>query len=414
MTNQKLSPNPAPEKRVTLKRALTLPLVTLYGLGVTVGAGIYVLVGATAAKAGVYAPVSFLLAAAVTAFTGLSYAELGTRMPVSAGEAAYVRAGFNSSTLALGVGLMVAASGVISSAAVSIGAASYLQHFLPLSPVLLTLAIILVLGLTAFWGIMESVILASLFTLVEISGLGLVIYTGLSTHGDLMSNARQLVPPLELAPWAGIFSASLLAFFAFIGFEDIANVAEEVKTPRRTLPWAIFLTLTISTLLYVAVVAVVVLSVPMQTLTTSTAPLALIFKNSGGAVADLFIAIAVVATLNGVLIQMIMASRILYGLASQGNLPQVIAAIHPVTRTPYIATSLVVAIILALAIFLPITRLAEATSVIVLMVFSFVNLALLRLKRNPEHLPGDIFQVPAWVPVIGLITCLILLLSGLM
>ncbi len=413
MSDRYVSPPPAPGEGATLRRSLTLPLVVLYGLGVTVGAGIYVLVGATAAKAGYYAPVSFILAACVTAFTGLSYAELSTRMPVSAGEAAYVRAGFNSPTLALVVGLMVAASGVISSAAVSIGAASYLQHFLPVSPALLTAAIIIMLGSIAFWGIMQSVILAGIFTLIEISGLGLVIYTGLAANPDLAANMHKLIPPLELAPWAGIFSASLLAFFAFIGFEDIANIAEEVKNPRRTMPWAIFLTLIISTLIYVAVVAVVTLSVPMQTLTISASPLALVFGEESANTKNMFIAIAIVATLNGVLIQMIMASRILYGLAAQGSLPKIIGAIHPVTRTPLTATSLVVAIILLLALFLPIARLAETTSVVVLGVFSMVNLALILLKRKPQQTTGDIFQVPIWIPITGLVSCLILLLSGL-
>lgn len=401
-------------ERVTLKRGLTLPLLTLYGLGVTVGAGIYVLVGATAAKAGFYAPVSFVLAALVTAFTGLSYAELSTRMPVSAGEAAYVRAGFNSPTLALGVGLLVAFSGVISSAAVSIGAASYLQHFLSFPPAILITFIVLILGLTALWGIMESVILAGLFTLIEISGLGLVIYTSLSSHADLIGNVHQLIPPMEMAPWAGILSASLLAFFAYIGFEDMANVAEEVKNPRRTMPWAIFFTLALSTLIYVTVVAVVVLTVPMDKLIVSAAPLALVFENSGSGMATLFIGIAVIATLNGVLIQIIMASRILYGLADQGSLPKTLAKIHPTTRTPFVATGLVVAIILVLALFLPITRLAEVTSQIVLIVFCFVNLALIRLKQNQDLVLGDYFQVPRWVPMVGLATCLLLLLSGLL
>ena len=208
-----------------------------------------------------------MLAAFVTGFTGLSYAELSTRMPVSAGEAAYVRAGFNSSKLALLVGLMVAASGVISSAAVSIGAASYLQHFVSLPPALLITIIIILLGVTALWGIVESVTLAAAFTIIEIAGLALVIYIGLTDHGDILAQVDKLIPPFDPTVWSGIFSASLLAFFAFVGFEDIANVAEEVKDPRRTMPWAIFLTLTISTLIYIVVVAVVVLAVPMDKLT---------------------------------------------------------------------------------------------------------------------------------------------------
>jgi len=396
----------------TLKRGLSLPLVTLYGLGVTIGAGIYVLVGATAAKAGIFAPVSFILAAFVTGFTGLSYAELSTRMPVSAGEAAYVRAGFNSSTLALVVGLMVAASGVISSAAVSIGAASYLQHFISLPSWFSILLIVLVLGMTALWGIIESVSLAAIFTLVEISGLALVLYIGLTAHGDILASSDKLIPPFEPGAWSGILSASLLAFFAFVGFEDIANVAEEVKNPRHTMPWAIFLTLIISTLIYIAVVAVVVLAVPMDKLTGSAAPLALIFKNSGAGVTNTFNLIAVIATLNGVLIQMIMASRILYGLASQGELPRALAIVHPKTRTPVNATVLVILIILVLALLLPITKLAEVTSTIVLMVFTMVNLALIRLKLSGKPVAGDVFQIPTFLPFIGLLTCMALLLFG--
>ncbi len=400
-------------KRVTLKRALTLPMVTLYGLGVTIGAGIYVLVGATAAKAGFYAPVSFLLAACVTAFTGFSYAELSTRMPVSAGEAAYVRAGFNSSNLALVVGLMVAASGVISSAAVAIGAAAYIQHFVALPPMVLIVAVILVLGMAALWGIVESVVLASIFTLVEISGLGLVVYIGLTTSHDIAGNLHQLIPPLELGPWSGIFAASLLAFFAFVGFEDIANVAEEVKDPGRTMPRAIFLTLIISTLVYIAVVAVVVLVVPMEKLVNSSAPLALVFDRAGSNTKNLFNLIAIIATLNGILIQMIMASRILYGLASQDNLPKVLGQVHPTTRTPVNATLLVVGIILVLALFLPIIQLAEFTSLVVLSVFSLVNLSLIRIKQKSDPVPENVFQVSRWVPVGGLVCCLILLLSAL-
>ena len=397
---------------VPLKRSLNLPLVTLYGLGVTIGAGIYVLVGATAAKAGFYAPVSFLLAAIVTAFTGLSYAELATRMPVSAGEAAYVRAGFGSSTLALVVGLMVASSGIISSAAVAIGAASYIQHFISLPHILLTVLVIAILGFVALWGIMESVVLASIFTLIEMTGLGLVIYVGLEANGDIMTNAHKLVPPLELASWTGIFSASLLAFFAFVGFEDIANVAEEVKNPRRIMPWAIFLTLLLATLIYIAVVSVVVLAVPMDTLTKSSAPLALIFANSSSKVTALFSAIAVIATLNGVLIQMIMASRILYGLAKQGSLSMWLAKVHPLTRTPVNATIVVVAIIIVLAAFLPIARLAETTSQIVLVVFLTVNTALVRLKRSGIPVSSEVFDVPQWIPVAGIASCITLLLAG--
>ncbi|MCP4184007.1 MAG: amino acid permease, partial [Hyphomicrobiales bacterium] len=184
MTTINLQQQSAEYEKPALQRRLSLPLLTLYGLGVTVGAGIYVLVGATAAKAGVYAPVSFLLAAAVVAFTCFTYSELSTRFPVSAGEAAYVRSGFNSRVPAMAIGLMVAASGVVSSAAISIGATAYLEHLVPLPPAMLTILIILVLGLIAAWGILESVVMAAIITLIEIGGLCFVVFYGFTLQPD--------------------------------------------------------------------------------------------------------------------------------------------------------------------------------------------------------------------------------------
>ncbi len=397
-----------------LKKNLTLPLVTLYGIGVTIGAGIYVLIGAAAAKAGVYAPIAFLLAAFVATFTGLSYAELSTRMPVSAGEAAYVKRGFQSEKLALIVGLLVTASGIISAATVSIGAASYLQHFLSLPPNLLIALIIILLGMVAIWGILESVILASIFTLLEIGGLCLVIYYGVQMTPDITSSFINVIPPFEKTVWAGILSASLLAFFAFVGFEDIANIAEEVKSPRKTMPWAIILTLLVSSIIYFGVVMVVVLAVPMDVLTKSSAPLALIFKNAGNNSANIFNGIAIIATFNGVLIQIIMASRILYGLGKQENLPQLFADINPYTRTPLKATLFVVVLVLALALFFPIGQLAEATAIVVLVIFSLVNLALLKIKYTSTLEDTSIFEIPAAIPIIGFIMSVMMLLTALL
>ncbi len=413
MTDAYPPPQSDEGKPATLQRRLTLPLLTLYGLGVTVGAGIYVLVGATAAKAGFYAPVSFLLAAIVVAFTGFTYSELSTRFPVSAGEAAYVRNGFDSKFLALVVGIMVAASGMVSSAAISIGATAYMGNLIPLSPTILTVLIITALGAAAAWGILESVMVAAVFTLIEIGGLGFVVVYGHMLKPDLLGEIGRLIPPMETGAWAGIVSASLLAFFAFVGFEDIANVAEEVKNPRKNMPRAIILTLVIATSIYLAVVSVVILVVPMDRLSVSAAPLALIFENAGDSTKGIFNIIATLATINGVLIQMIMSSRVLYGLASQGNLPKKLTYIHPVTHTPLVATALVVAIILVLALFLPIARLAETTSQIVLLVFMLINLALIRLKITKKQTDGDIFQVPLWVPILGFLSCLALFLTGL-
>ncbi|MGD9294863.1 MAG: amino acid permease [Roseobacter sp.] len=394
-----------------LRRALTTPLLTLYGLGVTVGAGIYVLIGATAEKAGPYAAMSFLVAALVVSLTALSYAELATRFPVSAGEAAYVEAGFRTNWLALLVGVAVAASGVISAAAVAIGAASYLQALTGLGEALLTIAVVTTMGLIALWGIAQSVFVAAVITVIEISGLLFVMTWGLSTPDPQGVAWAGMLPGFEVDAWRGIFAASLLAFFAFVGFEDMANVAEEVKDPVRTIPRAILWTLVVATLLYLGTTTAVLRAVPLDVLTVSAAPLALVFTDAPDVVRQGFGAVAIVATVNGVLIQMIMASRVLYGLADRGHLPAVLATVWQRTRTPAIATLLVVAIILLLTQTLPIAVLAERTSQVVLFVFILVNLSLIRLKWKGDDKSGY-YRVPFFVPVLGVATSVLLFGSG--
>ena len=395
-----------------LSRRLTLPLLVLYGLGVTVGAGIYVLVGTTAAHAGTYAPVAFLAAAIVVAFTGFSYAELSARYPVSAGEAAYVIAGLRSKRAALLVGLMVASVGFISASAIMVGASAYLEDLIQIDARILTVLIALFLGSVAVLGVLESVAIAAAFTVLEIIGLLLVLGYGLTVYPETLTQLDQLVPPIDGQVWVGIGAASLLAFFAFVGFEDLANIAEEAIDPDRNMPRAIIWTLVIATVLYLAVVSVVVLAVSVDDLAQSAAPLNLMFADASPALRGSFNLIASVATLNGVLIQMIMSSRVIYGLSKQKQLPAQLGYVHAKTKTPVVATGLVTAIVMFLSLIVPIERLAEVTSQIALAIFSAVNLSLIYLKRR-ESQPKAGFQVPLFVPIAGLITCVILFSFGL-
>ncbi len=394
-----------------LRRALTTPLLTLYGLGVTVGAGIYVLVGATADIAGPFAAFSFVVAALVVSLTALSYAELATRFPVSAGEAAYVEAGFQKRWMAAFVGLAVAASGVISASAVAIGAASYLHALTGFAIPVLTISVVLIMGLIALWGITESVFVAAVITIIEIAGLLFVIGWGMSVQDPQGYGISLMLPPLELDAWRGIFAASLLAFFAFVGFEDMANVAEEVKDPVRTIPKAILLTLVLATVLYLGTSMTVLLVVPIDVLSTSAAPLALVFSNAPEVIKQGFSAVAIVATVNGVLIQMIMTSRVIYGLADRDHLPRVLAIVPKATQTPVVSTLLVVAIIVLLTQTIPIGILAERTSQIVLGVFVLVNISLILLKMKPDEAAKH-FRVPLVVPILGVITSALLFGSG--
>lgn len=397
-----------------LQRRLSLPLLVLYGLGVTVGAGIYVLIGLTASEAGMFTSWSFLLAAVIVGFSGLTYAQLSTMYPVSAGEAMYVEHAFQQRWLTLAIGLTVAAVGLVSSATISIGAAAYLQQLLPLPTGILILLIVLGLGAVAVWGILESVLIAAVFTIVELAGLAFVVVFALQADPTLVSRLNELVPPLSLDVWAGIASGGLIAFFAFVGFEDLANVAEEAKSPETTMPAAILWTLGISTFFYLAVTAVVILSVPLDQLRLSPAPLILVFGENADFARSMLTIIAGVATLNGVLIQMIMASRVLYGLADRGRLPKTLAVLNSKTKTPVVATALVSFVTLALALLIPVQALAELTSIFILVVFSIVNLALIRLNQRAGGNLRPAFRIPAIVPWMGLFTSLALVATSLL
>ena len=395
---------------VALQRRLSLPLLVLYGIGITIGAGIYVLIGAVAGHAGSYAPWSFVLAAVVMAFTVGSYAELTTRFSVSAGEAAYVRAAFRSRAASTLTGLLTIVIGIVSSAAVALGAAGYIAQFTDLPPSAVVALLLAVLGAVAAWGILESVLLASLFTLIEAGGLLVIIIAGLQAKVPLASALA--VPPLDIGTLSGIGYASLLAFFAFIGFEDLANVVEEAKVPHRDIPRAMVLTLVISTVLYVAVAAIAVAAVPVAELAASPAPLSLVFRTLAGVSPATISAIAIVATLNTILAQMTMAARVVYGMAKQGDLPGFAGRVHPKTATPLIATALIVAATLALALLVPFERLAEGTSLATLVVFALVNLALLRLRHRKIHTDGPHIRVLLWVPAAGFVSCLAMMAAA--
>jgi amino acid transporter len=396
-----------------LRRRLGLPLLLLYGVGITIGAGIYVLIGAVAGHAGVYAPWSFALAAAAMALTVGSYAELSTRFPVSAGEAAYVRAATKSRAASTAVGLLTLLIGIVASATVSLGAAGYIGEYVALPRGVIAGAVLIALGAVAAWGILESVLIASVFTLIEVGGLALIVVAGLQA-GVPVAAVLTTPPPLEPAVLSGIGYASLLAFFAFIGFEDLANVVEEAKVPHRDIPRAMVLTLIVSTLLYLLVAAIAVAAVAPEALAASPAPLALVMRSLTGASPLLISLIAIVATLNTILAQLSMAARVIYGMAKQNDLPAALGAVHARTGTPVVATALVVGATLVLALTVPFERLAEGTSLATLAVFAMVNLSLLRLRARAEPSPHPHVRVPVWVPAAGLATCLSMIAAALL
>ena len=397
----------APEP--TLRRAVSMPWLVLYGLGTTIGAGIYALTGVVAGRAGMHAPIAFLLAAIVALFSAFAFAELGSRFPRAGGEAVYVREGFGRMGPSVAVGILVVLAGLISAATVSVGFVGYLAEFVALPKAVVVVAVMLVLGGVAAWGVRESVTAAGLVTLLEIAGLLAVVAFGGSHLAELPARAPEIFR-FESGAWQAVGSASVLAFYAFLGFEDMVNVAEEVHDVRRTLPIAILVTIAVTTLLYALISTVAVLAVPPAELAASTAPLALVFERCGGSAQVLGI-VAIFALLNGALIQVIKASRVLFSLAGQGGVPAVFGRVNRRTRTPVVATAFSTLFAALLGATLPLETLAQATSLVTLATFALANLALLRVKRRDPR-PEGVRVYPVWIPAVGFVlTCGLIVLD---
>lgn len=388
-----------------LNRSLSLGLLALYGLGTTIGAGIFVLIGKVAGAGGALAPLSFVLAAVIAGLSALSFAELSSRYPESAGEAVYVKEGFNSDILALFTGLGVIASGIISTATIVVGFSGYLADIVAVSREAAQVGITLFLAGVAIWGIRTSVTLAALITVIEIGLLLVVIWFGASP--EVMQGVERLaasVPEYSSVAWYGVVYGGILAFYAFIGFEDIVNVAEETRDAVRIVPRAIVLTLVVTTLLYIAVSLLAVAAATPDELAASTAPLTLVFERVSGLPGHWVSVIAIVSVLNGALIQIIMVSRVLFGLSRRHWLPGLLGYVHPGTHTPVIAILIGAVIVAVLTLTLDLENLAAATSYVTLIVFAAVNAALLCVKQRRGTALAGTFRVPAIVPVLGILT----------
>ncbi len=412
-TSQTDPTNPGTNK---LRRVVKLPYLVLYGLGTILGAGIYVLISKVALQANIYTPLSFLVAGVIVAFTAFSYAELAGRYPKSAGESAFASHAFNKRFISLAVGLLITATGIVSSATIASGFAGYLNILIEVQPAIAETLLISVLGLIALWGISESVKIASLMTLVEVIGLLLVIIVSLDNLSfEITSSANSDTLASILT---GILAGAFLAFYAFIGFEDMVNIAEEVVEPKKNMPKGIIIVLIISTVIYMLVAVVAVFAMPMEKLLASRAPFSDIVETNSHVPVLVITVISLFAVVNGALIQIIMSSRLLYGMSRQGMLPAFLGAVHSVTRVPHKATMLVAVLILLLTLLFEIESLARLTSYIVIIIFITMNIALLVIKQTEARLvrTGQAekyqgFTVPLIVPVTGLFLLLVFLLA---
>lgn len=388
-----------------LRRVVSLPVLTFYGLGNILGAGIYVLVGKVAGVAGMFAPWAFIGASLVALFSAMTYAELTARYPYSAGPAVYVAEGLRSRILPRVVGMLVALSGCVSAATLTRGFYGYFTEFIVVPEWLSSVVLIALLGALVAWGISQSTRTAALLTWVELAGLVLVVWVAREAYATLPERIDEMIPPASFSSVALIAPAAFLAFYAFLGFEDIVNIAEEVDRPQRNLPLAIGFALILSTLFYLLVSVVAVLAIEPSRLAASDAPLLMLYSESGGAHVWLFGLIGIAAVVNGIVIQMIMVSRIFYGMACNRWLPRGLARVSPGTRTPLRATLVMLMLVLVLAILLPLQQLAAMTSLLILCVFALVNSALIAIKLR-EVMPPRSIQFPLWIPVAGLLTAL--------
>lgn len=391
---------------IKLKRAISLPFLILYGVGTMVGGGFYALVGKVAGEAGYYAPLALVLSGLLALLSGLSFAELSSRYPVSAGEVRYVSAGFRNVYLSRLTGALVILTGIVSAATLSVATIGFLQDFVsvPNAPALIVL--VLLMGAIAAWGIGESVAVVVVITVLEIAAL---IYAAFVAEGELaqLQQSWQLfVPPMNAEIWVGIFTAAFLAFYAFIGFEDMVNIAEEVKDAKRALPAAIIFSVVLCLIIYAWVSLIALLSVPPKQLAASNTPVAeMVRAHSWYSSTGLGI-VSLLTGLNGALVQIIMASRVAYGMAKRKHAPAWFANVHSKTQTPFNATLLITALVLLLALFFPLTTLAKITSGIILLIFAAVNLALWRIKRRHPDRNGTGIRLPIFLPIIAAFSCL--------
>ena len=398
-----------------LRRELGLFALIAYGVGDILGAGIYALVGKIAGIAGPASWVAFGVALLVASLTALSYAELGRRFPRSGGESFFCQQAFRSPSAALLIGWLVLCSGVVSLATVSRAFAGYLLELFgvgrsaPLESLSILLFII-VLGAINFRGIRQSSFTNVLCTFVEATGLLLVIVVGIAfIAGSKPAEASTVPPPATWPHWMAIGQAASVAFFAFIGFEDMVNVAEEVRSPERNMPIAIVAALVIAGTVYIAVVWVATAVVPPGELSSSQAPLLTVVQRAAPAIpAWLFSTIALFAVANTGLLNFVMASRLLYGMARQELVPDWLGHVHKGTNTPH--WSIVAVLIAAIAVALSgtLTYLAGTTSALLLVVFLSVNVALVFIKKgNPHELSR--FKVPIALPILAAVATIALI-----
>ena len=391
----------------SLKKHLTLFSLTLYGVGLIIGAGIYSILGAATAKAGESLWLSFLIAGSVAAFTGLSYAELSSAIPKAAAEYSYMERAFPKlKTLRFAVGLLLIFAAITTATTVALSFASYFQIFFDFPKIMVALLLLILMGFINILGIREATWVNIVFTFLEVFGLLIIIYFGFSISG--------ITTQMSALPTSGVFSGASLVFFAYLGFEHIANLSEETKDAERVLPRAIFWSIGITSVLYSLVAFAVLNLVSVQEISQSENPLAVAALTISPALEKLLSFIALGATLNTVLVSMLVASRMIYGMSQAGTLPRFLTRLHHKKESPYASILVVLSVAILLLPLKGVGVVAGLASWAALLGFSAVNTANIVLRRvepklkRPFRLKFSVKEIPV-VSLLGLISCLLLL-----
>ncbi len=387
-----------------LKRHMGLFQLTMYGVGLTLGAGIYVLIGEAAGFTGNSMWISFGLGAIVAMFAGLSYAELTTLFPKAAAEYVFVKNAFKSEFIGFIIGWLTAITSVIVGATVALGFGGYFAQFLDIPIIISAILLLGILSFVRFIGIKQSAWMNTIFALVTIAGLGIIIFLGFTV--EVSDSIDYFDTPNGMT---GIILAFVLIFFAFIGFEDMANVAEEVKKPKKTLPRAIILTVLITAVIYILVSLSSIRILNWEELSQSAAPLADVATKGLGLGGGITLtAIALFATASTVLITLIAGARILYGMAKGGSLPSMLGNIHSKTGTPWIAVIGIFATSVVFVFVGDIVIVANIVVFAVIITFAMINLSVILLRyvkpdeERPFKVPLNIGKFPI-IPLIGFI-----------
>ena len=376
----------------------------MYGVGLTLGAGIYVLIGEAAGLAGNAMWISFGLGAVVAIFAGLSYAELTALFPKAAAEYVFVKNAFKSEFVGFIVGWLTVITSIIMGATVALGFGGYFVQFLDVPVVVSAILLLGILSLINFIGIRQSAWMNTVFAIVTIAGLGIIIFLGFTI--ELNEPVNYFNAPNGIT---GIILAFILIFFAFIGFEDMANIAEEVKKPKKTLPRAIILSIIITAIIYILVSISTIHLLDWKELSESSAPLADAATKGVGVEGGITLSvIALFATASTVLITLVAGARILYGMAKAGSLPGVLGKVHSKTGTPWIAVLAIFVTSIVFSLVGDIVIVANIVVFAIVITFAMVNLSVILLRylradmERPFRVPINIGKFPI-LPLFGLV-----------